>query len=161
MELTEQMYNAVLNLDDDYRQFFCLKNCQEQNVIYILKEKGEEGMPLMFEDAPEDGDDENTYHTFLPIWCHPRFVELFLENADDDTRAHYEMIEIKVDLFKDKWGPSLKSNHIALALLPLQQDKNFNICPADIFSEDNAADAAAKLAIALDKVTAADMEQQQ
>lgn len=158
MELTEQMYNAVLNLDDDYRQFFCLKHCQEQNLIYILKEKSDDGMPLMLGDSHEDGDDENTYHTFLPIWCHPRFVELFLENTNDEIRANYEIAELKVDLFKEKWGPSLKTFSIALALLPLQQDKNFNICPADIFSEENAADAAAKLATAMDKLTDADME---
>lgn len=156
LDLTEQMYNAVLSLDDDYRQFFCLKNCQEHNVIYLLKEKGAEGMPLMFEDEPQEGDDEGTYHVFLPIWCHPRFVEYYLENADDNTRDNFEMIELKLDLFKEKWAPSLSSNMIALALLPLQQDKNFNICPANIFNEENAAEAAAKLAAAIDKVTADD-----
>ena len=156
MELTEQMYNAVLNLDDDYRQFFCLKHCQEQETIYLLKEKGAEGMPLLFEDAPEDGDDSSSYHMFLPIWCHPRFVQYFLDNADDDTNENFELVELKLSVFKEKWAPSLKENMIALALLPLEQDKNFNFCAADIFNEPDAAAAAAAAAAALDKITADD-----
>lgn len=158
LELTEQMYNAVLNLDDDYRQFFCLKHCQEQETIYLLKEKGAEGTPLLFEDAPEEGDDSSTYHMFLPIWCHPRFVEYYLNNADDDTNENFEMVELKLSVFKEKWAPSLKDNMIALALLPLEQDKNFNFCPADIFNHQDAASAAAEAAAALDKVSADDFE---
>lgn len=157
LELTEQMYNAVLNLDDDYRQFFCLKHCQEQDTIYLLKEKGANGMPLLFEDAPEDGDDSSTFHMFLPIWCHPRFIEYYLESSDAHTNDNFEIVELKLSVFKEKWVPSLKNNMIALALLPLEQDKNFSICPADIFENEDAAKAAAEYAASLDKVTEADM----
>lgn len=156
LELTEQMYNAVLQLDDDYRQFFCLKHCQEQETIYLLKEKGEQGMPLIFEDNPEEGDDSSTYHMFLPIWCHPRFVQYYLDNADDNTNENFEMVELKLSIFKEKWAPSLKNNMIALALLPLEQDKNFAFCMADIFDNEDAATAASAAAAALDKVTAED-----
>lgn len=156
LELTEQMYNAVLTLDDDYRQFFCLKHCQEQATLYLLKEKSDEGVPLMFEDQPDEGDDSNSPHIFLPVWCHPRFVEYYLENAPDDYQGKYEMVELPLALFKKDWAPSLKQNNIALALLPLQQDKNFNFCAADIFENENAADAAAKAAAELDKLTEED-----
>ena len=63
------------------------------------------------------------------------------------------MVEVKLSVFKEKWAPSLKDNMIALALLPLEQDKNFNFCPADIFNHQDAASAAAEAAAALEKVS--------
>lgn len=159
-ELTDAMYNAVLTLDDDYRQFFCLQKCQEQGALYLLKEPGAEGMPLMFNDEPQEGDDENTSHTFLPIWCHPKFVTYYQEHADNqDELKDYELLELKLELFRDKWGPSLAHNQIALAIMPLDGDKSFTLCRATIFEADNAAEVAAAEAKRSDQLTEQDKEE--
>lgn len=156
-ELTDQMYQAVLNLDDDYRQFFCLQKCQEQGALYVLKEPGAEGMPLMFNDEPEAGEDENTSHTFLPIWCHPKFVNYYQEHAaNHDELKDYELLELKLDLFRDKWAATLEQNGIILALMPLDDTKNFTLCRATIFAEADAAKTAAAEAQQSDQLTDAD-----
>ncbi len=155
-ELTDQIYQAVLTLDDDYRQFFCLQKCQEQGSLYLLKEPGAEGMPLMLSDEPEEGDDETMSHTFLPIWCHPQFVTYYQEHAANQDVKNYELLELKLDLFRDKWAPSLAQNGIVLALMPLDADKNFTLCRATIFSEPDAAKTAAAEAQQSDQLTEAD-----
>lgn len=132
--LEDQVYEAVFNLTDEYRKFFCAKKCQENNVIYILKEKGEQGTPLFLEDSVQEGDDPDTYYTFMPVWCHPRFVEYFLENsASEETKENYEIVEIKLELFNQQWAQALSENHIALAILPLEKDKDFCIDEPDFF----------------------------
>lgn len=153
-ELTDQMYNAVLTLDEDYRQFFCLQKCQEQGSLYLLKEPGADGMPLMFNDEAEEDDDESTLHNFLPIWCHPKFAEYYREHADNAQElAQYELIEMKLEVFKSHWGPALEQNKVALALMPLADDKNFTLCRATIFAEENPAAVAAKEAGDSDKLS--------
>lgn len=158
-ELTDQIYQAVLTLDDDYRQFFCLQKCQEQGALYLLKEPGADGMPLMFNDEPQEGDDDSLCHTFLPIWCHPKFVTYYQEHAANrDEIKDYELLELKLDLFCDKWSRTLELNNIALAIMPLQDDKSFTLCRATIFSEPDAAKAAAQEAQKSDQLTAEDQK---
>ena len=124
-ELTDQIYQAVLTLDDDYRQFFCLQKCQEQGSLYL-------------------------------IWCHPQFVTYYQEHAANQDVKNYELLELKLDLFRDKWAPSLAQNGIVLALMPLDADKNFTLCRATIFSEPDAAKTAAAEAKQSDQLTEAD-----
>lgn len=133
--LDDQVYNAVFNLTDEYRKFFCVQKCQENKVIYFLKEKGAEGTPLFLEDKVQEDDDPDTYYTFLPVWCHPRFVEFFLENESEDIKQNYEVVEVNLDLFNQQWAPALKENKIALAILPLEKDKDFCIEEADFLAE--------------------------
>lgn len=141
-ELTEQVFNAVLQLSEDYRQFFCLKNCVEHDLVFILKEKGPEGMPLFLQDEPEEGDDENTVHTFLPIWCHEYFVHYYMKNANISA-DEYEMVQLALPLFKGKWAGMLEQNNIALAIMPLNSEEDFNFISADIFSKEDPANFAA------------------
>lgn len=143
-ELTDQVFEAIFALDEDYRKFFCLNKCDEHNVIYILK--GNDGAPLMLEDLPEEGEEEGLFHTTLPVWCHPRYAQYYLEHSVEEDKDEYQVAELSLDLFKSAWIPALTESKIALAFMPLEKDKMFCIESADIFSkspEQRQADAEA------------------
>lgn len=127
------MFNAVLSLGEDYRKFFFLNKCEENEVICFLKEKGEEGTPLFFEDEPEKDEEEGLVHTMMPVWCHPRFVDFYLEHSFKGNRDDYETVSLKLSLFKESWIPALQGNNIALAVMPMEEDKDFCIEDAGVF----------------------------
>lgn len=129
-ELTDQIFEAIFALDEDYRKFFCLNNCETHNVIYVLK--GTDGSPLMLEDHPEEGEEAGTFHTILPIWCHDRYAQYYLEHSFEGDKSEYHVAELTLDLFKKSWVPVLLESKIALAFMPLEQDKMFCIESADI-----------------------------
>lgn len=143
--LSEQELQGLLSLNSDYKQFYCLKHCAEQQCLYILK--AADGSPLMLQDEPEEGDDESSVHVFVPIWSHQDLAKYYLEHSMADQQEQYEPTVIALDLFKDKWAPTLEANNIALALMPLKQDEDFSFVRATIFEHDDpAAYAAAEAA---------------
>lgn len=146
-ELTDQVFNAIFSLDEDYRKFFCLNKCEEHNVICILK--GTDGAPLMLEDSPEEGEEAGTFHTTLPVWCHSRYAQYYLDNSFEGEKADYQVAELTLDLFKKSWVPVLVESKVALAFMPLEKDKMFCIESADILlktpeQRQNEAEAAKK-----------------
>lgn len=130
-ELTDQVFNAIFNLDENYRKFFCLNKCEEHNVIYILK--GSDGAPLMLEDAPVADEEEGTLHTAMPVWCHERYAQYYLDNSLTEDKSEYTVAELKLELFKSAWIPVLQESKVGVAFMPLEQDKMFCIEGADIF----------------------------
>lgn len=143
-ELTDQMFEAIFALDEDYRKFFCLNKCEEHNVIYILK--GNDGAPLMLEDSPEEGEDADTFHTTLPVWCHARYAQYYLDNSVEENPSEYQVAELSLELFKKSWVPVLVDSKIALGFMPLEKDKMFCIENAEILlktPEQRQADAEA------------------
>lgn len=130
-ELTDQVFNAVFALDEEYRKSNCLSNCEEHNVICILK--GNDGAPLMLEDSPAEDEEAGLFHTTMPVWCHPRYAQYYMDNSMDDHSETYQIAELSLELFKKSWIPVLLENKIALAFMPLEKDKMFCIESADIF----------------------------
>lgn len=143
--LSDSEFQGLLTLNSDYKQFYCLNHCHEQKCIYLLKTA--DGSPLMLQDSPQEGDDESSYHVFIPIWSHPDLVKYYLEHGMSAEIANesYELSSLSLELFNDKWVPTLEDNHIALALMPLNHEDDFNFVRAGIFtSEDPAATAQAE-----------------
>lgn len=153
--LSNAELQGLIKLNSDYKQFYCLNHCHEQKCIYLLKTS--DGSPLMLQDTPQEGDDESSYHVFIPIWSHPDLVKYYIEHGinADSANESYEISSLSLELFNDKWVPTLEDQHIALALMPLNHNDDFNFIRAGIFmSEDPAATAQAE-AQAQDKAAAA------
>lgn len=146
--LSEQELQGVLALNSDYKQFYCLKHCHEAQCLYLLKTA--DGSPLMLQDNPEEGDDESSIHLFIPIWSHQELAQYYLEHGMEDNAEQCEISAVSLELFRDKWAPTLEENKIALALMPLKKDEDFAFVSADIFSHDDPAAYAAAAAAKAD-----------
>ena len=149
-ELSEQQLEALVKLNPEYRQFTCLKQCQEQGVIVLLHNTTDD-FPLVIqapeqEDAASKAEGEDTIEDFIPIWSHPQQAQYFLKH-NLEGKAGAPQCEIKLlplEVFKAQWIDILEQANIHLALMPLSADDDFAFVAPDIFRNEDAAKAAAE-----------------
>ncbi|MBO6258280.1 MAG: DUF2750 domain-containing protein [Succinivibrio sp.] len=113
-ELTDKEFDAVLQLNADYRQAHFKEKVREQGGLYIL----------IYEDAPytlEDTEEDDHHHksSILPVWCHERYAVVFAENAGlNGARAQL----ITAEAWNKSWVPPLLENKALLGFMPLRDD---------------------------------------
>lgn len=113
-ELTDKEFEAVLQLNADYRQAHCKDKVKEQGGLYILIY---EDAPYTLEDLEED--DEHNKSSILPVWCHERYAELFVENTGlKGARTQF----ITAEAWNKSWLPSLQENKALVGFMPLKDD---------------------------------------
>ena len=148
--LSEQQLDALVKLNPEYRQFTCLKQCQEQGVIVLLHNMTDD-FPLVIQapeqdDAESKAESENTIEDFIPIWSHPQQAQYFVKHNLEGKKGapQCEIKLLPVEVFKNQWIDILEKANIYLALMPLSADDDFAFVAPAIFRNDDAAKAAAE-----------------
>lgn len=109
-ELSEREFEATLKLNAEYRQAMFINNTLEQQVLYILIQ--EEG-PFMLEDNGQEGEEQAM---ILPVWCHERFAESYLEGSQIPNA---KVQAVTLEVFLKQWVPMLNDNKILLGFMPV------------------------------------------
>lgn len=117
-ELSDTEYNAVLNLNADYKESFFKQKVQEHNIIYFILD-GED--LFLMGDKTEDSEGQKA--VVLPVFCHERFAKDFVSKLQN---SNLKVVKITLDVYKDNLAPELIKEQISLAIMP-DDSKEFNI----------------------------------
>ena len=117
-DLSDTEYNAVLNLNADYKESFFKQKVSEHQLIYIIVD-GED--LFLMGDKEEDGDGQKA--VVLPVFCHDRFAQDFRSKIQNDN---LKVVKITLDVYKQNLAPELIKENISLAIMP-DASKEFNI----------------------------------
>ena len=117
-DLSDTEYNAVLNLNADYKESFFKQKVSEHKLIYIIVD-GED--LFLMGDKEEDGDGQKA--VVLPVFCHDRFAQDFRSKIQNDN---LKVVKITLDVYKQNLAPELIKENISLAIMP-DASKEFNI----------------------------------
>ncbi len=118
-KLTTKEYEAILQLNSEYRQAMFLRVCEEIGGLYLLVD--EEG-PLILEDTEED-DDHNLF-SIVPVWC---YEELASAYATDNSHENMHPQFVTKEVWNEKWVPMLKSQqNVLIGFMPVK-DKDFAV----------------------------------
>ena len=117
-DLSDTEYNAVLNLNADYKESFFKQKVSEHKLIYIILD-GED--LFLMGDKEEDGDGQKA--VVLPVFCHDRFAQDFRSKIQNDN---LKVVKITLDVYKQNLAPELIKENISLAIMP-DASKEFNI----------------------------------
>ena len=118
-ELTDKEFEAILQLNSDYRKAMFLKSVNENSGLYVLVD--DEG-PLILEDT--EADENNTLFSVIPVWSHERLAMKYAsENELSSMRAQF----ITRNVWNEKWVPMLKEQHnVLIGFMPVL-DKDFDV----------------------------------
>lgn len=117
-ELSDTEYNAVLNLNADYKESFFKQKVSEHKIIYLIVD-GED--LFLMSDKTEDSDGQKA--VVLPVFCHDRFAQDFISKLENDN---LKVVKITLDVYKQTLAPELAKENISLAIMP-DDSKEFNI----------------------------------
>ena len=118
-ELTDKEFEAILQLNSDYRKAMFLKSVNENSGLYVLVD--DEG-PLILEDT--EADENNTLFSVIPVWSHERLAMKYAsENELSSMRAQF----ITRNVWNEKWVPMLKEQpNVLIGFMPVF-DKDFDV----------------------------------
>ncbi len=115
-ELTDKEHDAVLQLNDEYREAHFKQKAQSQQGLYILL--GEEG-PFMLSDLEEDENQEKS--TVLPVWCHEKYAQDYAEmNNLSDVKPQF----ITAKAWNEYWVKALEEAKVLLGFMPINDSFN-------------------------------------
>ena len=117
-DLSDKELTAVQQLNADYRQAHLVQKIKSTGEICIL---ADENGPFLMQDS--ENDDEGHSATLLPVWCHPRLAEAFVQGQN---LSGLEVKTVPLSVFNDSWRPFLTQEQILIALLPLP-NSDFNV----------------------------------
>ena len=124
-ELTNREFDAILQLNAEYRQsFFLNKTVENQELFIIIQEEG----PFLLEDKAED---DAEIATILPLWCHERLAAFYIEKAGIENA---KVQKVTVSAFNKNWVPMLAENNILLGFMPIE-GSDFTVDDPKPFSE--------------------------
>ena len=115
-ELTDKEHDAVLQLNDEYREAHFKQKAQSQQGLYILL--GEEG-PFMLSDLEEDENQEKS--TVLPVWCNEKYAQDYAEmNNLSDVKPQF----ITAKAWNEYWVKALEEAKVLLGFMPINDSFN-------------------------------------
>ena len=115
-ELTDKEHDAVLQLNDEYREAHFKQKVQSQQGLYILL--GEEG-PFMLSDLEEDENKEKS--TVLPVWCHEKYAE---DYAAMNNLSGVKPQFITAKAWNEYWVKALEEAKVLLGFMPINDSFN-------------------------------------
>ena len=112
-ELTDKEYEAVNNLNAEYREAHFKQKFKENDELFIITMNDNSG-PYFLEDVLESEDDSEGYAQILPVWCHERYAQDYLnsENIEGKVQAS------KGSVFKEQWICVLEENEALIGYMP-------------------------------------------
>ena len=118
-ELTDKEFEAILQLNSDYRKAMFLKSVNENNGLYVLVD--DDG-PLILEDT--EADENNIMFSVVPVWSHERLAQKYeKENEMTSMKAQF----ITRNVWNEKWVPMLKDQpNVLIGFMPVS-DKDFDV----------------------------------
>ena len=118
-ELTDKEFEAILQLNSDYRKAMFLKSVNENNGLYVLVD--DDG-PLILEDT--EADENNIMFSVVPVWSHERLAQKYAkENEMTSMKAQF----ITRNVWNEKWVPMLKEQpNVLIGFMPVL-DKDFDV----------------------------------
>lgn len=119
-ELTEKEHDAVLQLNDEYREAHFWQKLKDEQGLYILV--GEDG-PYLLSDLEEDENEEKS--NILPVWCHEQYA---LDYAKLNELTGFKPQFITAKAWNDFWVNALQEANILLGIMPLND--SFNVADA-------------------------------
>lgn len=128
-ELTDKEHDAVLQLNDEYREAHFKQKVQSQQGLYILL--GEEG-PFMLSDLEEDENKEKS--TVLPVWCHEKYAE---DYAAMNNLSGVKPQFITAKAWNEYWVKALEEAQVLLGFMPFND--NFNVGDVSSIEPENVA----------------------
>ena len=115
-ELNDKEHDAVLQLNDEYREAHFKQKVQSQQGLYILL--GEEG-PFMLSDLEEDENKEKS--TVLPVWCHEKYAE---DYAAMNNLSGVKPQFITAKAWNEYWVKALEEAKVLLGFMPINDSFN-------------------------------------
>ncbi|MGN0902503.1 MAG: DUF2750 domain-containing protein [Succinivibrio sp.] len=119
MELTDKEFEAVKQLNADYRQAMFKRIALEQEGFYVL---ADDDGPLILEDTEED--DEHNLYSVLPVWSHER---LALAYAADNSLEGMTPKFISRKAWNESWVAAFKNEgKVLVGYMPVG-DSDFSV----------------------------------
>ena len=118
-KLTTKEYEAIVQLNSEYRQAMFMRVCAEAKGLYLLVD--DEG-PLILEDTEED--DDNNIYSIIPVWCYEELARNYAQiNGHEKMHSQF----VTKDAWNEKWLPMLKSQpNVLIGFMPVK-DKDFAV----------------------------------
>ncbi len=118
-KLTEKEYDAILELNSEYRQAMFTRVCKDINGLYLLVD--DDG-PLILEDTEED--DNHILYNIVPVWCYEELAEGYAKDHNHEN-MHPQFITKQV--WNEKWLTMLKSqDNVLIGFMPVK-NKDFTV----------------------------------
>ncbi|MCR5536455.1 MAG: DUF2750 domain-containing protein [Succinivibrio sp.] len=122
-ELSDKEFEAVKQLNGEYRQNYFEEKVRQQQGLYVLV--NEEGPVLLQQPGQEDEPEAN----ILPVFSHPRYLELFLASYKD-VAGKPQFITLSA--WNQNWVAALSAEQVQLGYMPLD-DQDFVVEPIKAF----------------------------